>query len=202
MAEIIIAEINTDSMTKHDLVTDFLSFYEHEALSHLTITIDKFIEIYRTTNKLKTPLCLHQTLQSPNPHQPHANNASNTANMTPQPRTPTANSTCPTEQPRVATLNHNNTTTMTIHHHNDFVTALSLLNTPTPPATTNQTSSTPPPHLSSITPPHLPLSNHQPTTSPHTPCPKSTCSNLSEFVLHKKNKKSDVFGICETVRLF
>jgi hypothetical protein len=37
---------------------------------------------------------------------------------------------------------------------------------------------------------------------PHTPCPKSTCSNLSEFVLHKKNKKSEVFGICETVRLF
>jgi len=155
MAEIIIAEINTDSMTKHDLVTDFLSFYEHEALSHLTITIDKFIEIYRTTNKLKTPLCLHQTLQSPNPHQPHANDASNTANMTPQPRTPTANSTCPTEQPRVATLNHNNTTTMTIHHHNDFVTALSLLNTPNPPATTNQTvlHTTSPPVLNNTTTP-------------------------------------------------
>jgi hypothetical protein len=52
MAEILLAEVNTSSTTKHDLVADLLSNFELDAIGHINMSLDKFVNIYREINKL------------------------------------------------------------------------------------------------------------------------------------------------------
>ena len=115
-----------ESTTKHFLVADLLSHHEQDALGHLTITLDRFIEIYKQTNKLSTPLHVHPT--QPDPIHPTADCTGIPVEPTPQSHTPQQNTTQNTTQVQTTT------TTMT-HHQNNFVTALSLTTNPTPMAT-------------------------------------------------------------------
>jgi hypothetical protein len=56
MADILLAETNTENTNKHDLVAGLLSHYEQDALGHLTITLNCFIDIYKNANKLSALL--------------------------------------------------------------------------------------------------------------------------------------------------
>ena len=56
MAEILLAEVNTTSTSKHDLVADLLSNYKQDTIGHLNTTLARFINIYKDINKLPTRL--------------------------------------------------------------------------------------------------------------------------------------------------
>ena len=169
MAEIIIAEINTDSMTKHDLVTDFLSFHEHDALSHLTITVGKFIEIYRQTNKLRTPLRLHQTPHSPDPPRPHADDMPDTADMTP----PTTHAGSKQHLPNNTTQRRYTKPQQNYHNDNSPPKRLrhSTLTTHYPKPSCHNQPNCPPNHQPTCPPKHhhtypFPITNQQPHLLP------------------------------------
>ena len=63
MAEILLAEVNTNNITKHDLVADLLSNHEQDALGHLNITLKCFADIYKQLTK-----CLPTSDTTPRRH--------------------------------------------------------------------------------------------------------------------------------------
>ena len=159
MAEILLAEVNTSSTSKHDLVADLLSNFELDATGHINMSLDRFVNIYREINKLParrelaTPVePAHQTQPSTRAttHQPpdstrHLQQNTTPANPTLQINPPTVPNPFAANANTTALSPTNNTdvaATTTDAPSPGFVTALSLLPTP-PPGVSYPTNPTP-----------------------------------------------------------
>jgi hypothetical protein len=152
MAEILLAEINTSSTSKHDLVADLLSLHESDTIGHINMTLDRFVEIYREVNKLSAPLRLNPPKEAARPtHNQPPNTAHQTTDIarpshptTPSNPPPTLANPLPPPPPNpgeapdlpnpflTATTTTKGTTTATTPSPRttaptDFVSALSLL---------------------------------------------------------------------------
>jgi len=117
MAEILLAEVNTSSTTKHDLVADLLSHYEHDAIGHTNMSLDRFVSIYKDVNKLPTQLELIPPKEHVLPTlttRPNINQPTESARQPPQNATPPT----PVLQPAPPTL------------PNPFLTAANMAATP------------------------------------------------------------------------
>ena len=74
--------MNTPSTTKHDLVADLLSNYEVDAIGHINMSLDCFVDIYKEVNKLPNHLQLTK-------------HSEDTTTATPIPVAPPQNTTLP-----------------------------------------------------------------------------------------------------------
>ena len=185
MAEILLAEVNTSSTTKHDLVADLLSNYELDAIGHINMSLDRFVDIYKEVNKLPNrlqltqqpePTNLHPTADH-NPRHPHDMTTATHPptplphNMTPPvlaqplnpPLLPNPYATNKTPNPSADTVAEPAATNAPPM---DFVTALSLL-----PATAQT------PHLDTNGP--LLPTPQQPTPTQHTPPPTNAATTTT-----------------------
>ncbi len=176
MAEILLAELNTGSTTKHDLVADLLSNHEPDAIGHINMGLDRFIEIYKDVNKLPSKLEIatpYEVTHPPPPMDPHINQPLNPATQLPRgtiPPPPTARAPPPT-LPNPYNANTTATTgspatntpipaTATTAHPPGFVTALNLLPpTANPPTLDGKRPATSVPNLPTPTQPTQTITN-------------------------------------------
>jgi len=177
MAEILLAELDTNTTDTHALVADLLTTHESDVINHLSISLPEFIDIYKATNNI-TALPPSHT-KPPNTAPPRDKARATTINTQ---RTPIA--LTHTAQHLPPPTNHAETTTPHTHRHQsptttqgapqrnlagDFVTATTLLQTPqrTPPTDTQ-----PPTHPTWKTP-------YQPPDLP-TPMQENANTNTEE----------------------
>jgi hypothetical protein len=183
MAEILLAEVNTPSTTKHDLVADLLSNHEVDAIGHINMSLDRFVDIYKEVNKLPNRLQLTQHNQETNPHHPDDQNShrlhatmttghplaappeNTTVPMLAQPLIPptlpnpyTTNKTAPS----VGAVTQTSTTKTPPPN---FVTALSLLPPPERTPLLNMTETLPPTPPLPTPPQYTPLQTTTTTTA-------------------------------------
>ena len=137
MAEILLAELDTNNSDKHALVADLLTHHQQDTLNLLSVSLPEFIEIYKSTNNIAA---LPSSLKTTPHRQQHPDKPYATAYTTTRTPPPTQTHTTPTPTPTSTLTNtppcqthHLQTPTETTHGApprilaGDFVTADTLL---------------------------------------------------------------------------
>ena len=189
MAEILLAELDTNTYDKHALVADLLTHHQTDIIQHLSISLPDFILIYKTTNNIEKLPSTHENTPHPQPPPNKPSTTPTNITLTP-PNQTTMTSTLTTTPLPNTTLHQTATTTQgqtTSDLTGDFVTANSLLNKSpsqqqrSPSLQTHSTTS--PPCGPQQQPPNLP-----------TPTPTDTNPTPDCVIRHNSFDYTDAFA--------